>query len=85
MPLYYFHLRDGEDILLDPEGTDLDGEVAIAKATLAAARSLISDDALNGHISLHYHIDVEDEAGKVVHSLAFDDAVTITGHKSSRR
>ena len=82
MTLYFFHLRDGEDILLDPEGTRLDGAAAIAKTALVAARSLISDDALNGHISLHYRIDVEDEAGDVVHSLAFNDAVTVTGHKA---
>jgi hypothetical protein len=80
MPLYYFHLRDGTDILLDPEGTQLDGEAAIARTAMTAARSIISDDALNGVISLDQHIDVEDEAGTIVHCLAFNDAVTIKGH-----
>ncbi len=81
MPLYYFHLRDGVDVLLDPEGKYLEGQVAIEKTALAAARSLISDDALSGHIGLQHHIDVEDEAGKVVHCLDFNDAVRITGLK----
>jgi hypothetical protein len=79
MPLYFFHLRDGEDILLDPEGTYLEGQAAIEKTALEAARSIIGDDALKGHISLRHHIDVEDEAGSIVHCLAFNDAVTITG------
>ncbi len=81
MPLYYFHLRDGVDVLLDPEGRYLEGQAAIESNALAAARSLISDDALGGHIGLQHHIDVEDEAGKVVHCLDFNDAVTITGQR----
>ncbi len=80
MPLYFFHLRDGQDILLDPEGTELDGQAVIARTALVAARSLISHDALDGHISLHHRIDVEDEAGTLVHSLAFEDAVAIVRH-----
>ena len=83
VPTYFFHLRDGKDILLDPEGTHLEGQVAIAETALLAARSLISDDALKGHISLECHIDVEDEGGKVVHCLAFTDAVRITGQSSN--
>ena len=81
MPLYFFHLRDGQDILLDPDGTVLDGHDAITQTALDAARSLISHDALDGHISLHQHVDVEDEAGVIVHSLALNDAVRITGLK----
>jgi hypothetical protein len=83
MPLYFFHLRDGVDILLDPEGLNLDGQVAIASTAMAAARSIISNDALNGVISLGQHIDVEDEAGKLVHCLPFNDAVTIDGHETA--
>lgn len=81
MPVYFFHLRDGVDVLLDPEGKYLEGQVAIESTALAAARSLISHDALDGHIGLQYHIDVEDEAGEVVHCLDFNDAVKISGLK----
>jgi hypothetical protein len=81
VPLYFFHLRDGQDILLDPEGSQLKGQNEVALRALEAARSLISDDALKGHISLQCHIDVADEAGNLVHCLTFNDAVTITGQK----
>ncbi len=84
MPLYYFHLCDGVDVLLDPEGKYLEGQAEIESTALAAARSLISHDALGGHIGLQHHIDVEDEAGKVVHCLDFNDAVKITGLKLPR-
>jgi hypothetical protein len=77
LPVYYFHLRDGEDILLDPEGVALEGMDAIRKSALRQARALIGSDAIEGVIELKYHIDVQDCAGEVVHSLDFEDAVEI--------
>jgi hypothetical protein len=77
LPLFFFHLRDGDDILLDPEGREIQGADAIAAAALREARSIIGDDALKGCIRLDQRIDVEDELGTVVHSLDFADAVEI--------
>lgn len=77
MAVYYFHLRDGEDCILDEEGRELDDEAAIAAAALAEARGIISHDALRGEIRLTHRIDVLDAAGNVVHRLAFADAVRI--------
>lgn len=77
MPLYYFHLRDGVDILLDHEGRNLSGLGPVADAALKDARSIISDDAKEGRIKLDQRIDVEDAAGSVVHTLGFAEAVEI--------
>ena len=77
MSLYFFHLRDGVDILLDKEGRQMNDLAAIARAALLEARSIIGHDAATGRIKLYQRIDVEDEAHNVVHSLAFSDAVTI--------
>ena len=77
MTLYFFHLSDGVDILLDPEGRELDSMAAIAAAALADARSIIGDDAFRGRIDLDPRIDVEDRDGKLVHRLEFEDAVEI--------
>jgi hypothetical protein len=74
---YYFHLRDGTDRLLDPEGTELASLETVEQITLFEARSIISGDALEGRIKLDYHIDVEDASGTIVHSLEFEKAVTI--------
>jgi hypothetical protein len=75
--LYYFHLRDGEDLLLDPDGRELVSAAAIESATLIEARSIIGSDAAEGTIKLSYRIDVEDASGRIVHSLEFEDAVEI--------
>lgn len=85
MARYYFHLRDGEDITADPEGREFDTVEAMVAATLREARSIISHEAMAGRIKLHQRIDVETEAGKVVHSLDFAEAVTIELHLSQRQ
>ena len=40
MPRYFFHLRDGEDRLLDPEGRLLSSIDAVSDATLKEARAI---------------------------------------------
>lgn len=79
MPLYYFHLRDGDDVLLDPDGRVLDGAEAIARCALAEARALTGEEARGGRIRLDQRIEVEDADGAVVHRLFFDQAVEISG------
>ena len=79
MPVYYFHLRDGDDVLLDPDGRELDGARAIARCALAEARALIGEEARDGRIRLDQRIDVEDAHGQVVYTLPFGRAVEISG------
>jgi hypothetical protein len=77
MPQYFFHLRDGHDVLLDSEGMSLAGLEAATAQALKEARSLISHDALEGRINLCQRIDVEAPPGTVVHRLEFVDAVEL--------
>jgi hypothetical protein len=77
MARYYFHLRDGVDVLIDEEGRQLESLDSVAQAALVEARSIISADAEAGHIRLDQRIDVEDEARTIVHTIEFADAVTI--------
>ena len=50
MPLYYFHLRNGEDILLDEDGREMSSMGEIEVAALQEARAIISHDALRMHV-----------------------------------
>jgi hypothetical protein len=77
LSLLFFHLRDGHDVLLDPEGREIDGHAAVEAAALIEARAIISDEAIYGRINLDQHIDVEDEQRNVVHCLRFVDAVEL--------
>lgn len=77
MQTYYFHLRDGTDVLLDPDGRVLPSLSAVAAAALFEARAIIADDAKSGKIILAQSIEVEDTSGELVHKIAFADAVQI--------
>jgi hypothetical protein len=78
MATYYFHLCDGIDVLLDPEGRELESG-AIASAALSEARAIIAADARGGHIYLNQKIEVHDAGGNIVHRIGFEDAVKVTG------
>ena len=77
MAVYYFHLCDGNDVLLDSEGRELEAE-DVPAAAMAEARAMVAADAMSGHIFLNQKIEVRDGTGKVVHHLSFDDAVKVT-------
>lgn len=79
MKTYFFHLRDGSDVLLDPEGRALPSLQAAIATALFEARSIIGADAATGVLRLEQRIDVEDDTGAIVHRLVLRNAVTIEG------
>ena len=78
MPRYFFHLRDGDDRLLDSDGVELPNPASAAAQALKEARGLLGEEVrANGRLQLYLRIDVEDENGTIIHSLAFDQAVLV--------
>lgn len=77
MPLYFFHLRDHTEQLIDDEGRLIEDVEGIAEAALEEARSILAHEVLAGRLDLSQRIEVEDVNGNVVHTLRFRDAVTI--------
>ena len=75
MKSFYFHLVDGADLLLDPDGRRLPSLGAVAAAALAEARAIIGADAAAGLIRLDQAITVENDVGEVIYRLPFADAV----------
>ena len=73
---YFIHLVDSNDVLLDPEGILLASDAVEAKA-LQCARDCMAGDVMQGELDLRYRIEVQDEAGDVVHRLEFADAIRI--------
>lgn len=74
MTKFFFHLNDGHDRLLDPDGLLMPIE-AVPGAALHQARDCIAGDVQIGRLDLHYRIEVHNEAGEIIHSLDFRDAV----------
>ena len=76
MSIYFFHLCNGTDVLLDPDGRELEAG-QVASAAMSEARAIVAADARGGHIDLDQRIDVEDSLGTLIHRLQFQDAVKI--------
>jgi hypothetical protein len=75
--LYYFHLTDGHQALIDPEGREVKDPSQLSELALREARGMIGQDAMTGRINLNQYIEVRDASGKLIHQLCFRDAVTI--------
>ena len=76
MPRYFMHLMDDVDKVIDDEGV-LMPEDAIVGAALSAARDCMAGDIHTGRLRLKHRIDVHNDAGDLVHSLVFEDAIEI--------
>lgn len=77
MALYFLHLRDGTNELLDLEGQECATLPALRAAVLATVRDLMMVDLREGVLDFHSRLDAQDQTGKIVHSLAFKRAVSI--------
>jgi hypothetical protein len=77
MARYFFHLTNGSDVLLDPEGRELENGT-VAAAALSEARAIIAADIQGGSVDLDQNIEVQDSTGIVIHCIAFEDALRIT-------
>ena len=66
MPRFYFHVRDGKDLIEDEEGNDLpDLPSALAEAE-APAREIMADRLRQGRPSVSPMIEVRDYKGTKV-------------------
>jgi hypothetical protein len=78
LALYCFHLTDGHQALIDPDGREIEDPNQISSLALQEARAMIGQDAFTGRINLNQYIEVRDAGGKLIHQLKFRDAMTIT-------
>jgi hypothetical protein len=77
LALYFFHLCDGRDTLIDPDGREIGDAATIGDVAIREARAMISQDALGGRIVLDQFIEVRDEGGKLIQRIGFRDAVSV--------
>jgi hypothetical protein len=77
MARYFYHLANGTEVVLDPHGIEQASFATMQNSVLLAVRDLIKADVDRGLIDLRLRIDAADDAGVIVHSLCFKDAVSI--------
>lgn len=78
MPRYFFNVENGFGFVEDEEGRELpDLEAARAEA-LKGVRSILAEDVSKGRLDLDGRLDVKDEAGRVVLTISFAEAISLT-------
>ncbi len=75
MPRYYFHIRKGEVLVEDPEGTEVSETEALEDEAVEAARDLLAEGDLQGLDRREWVFEVADESGATVLTLPFSEAV----------
>ncbi len=75
MARYYFHIHDSHGLVPDDEGRELPDLETVRGQALKGARSIISDDVMQGYVDMQRRIEVMDEAGEPVLTIRFDEAV----------
>ncbi|HEX9947949.1 MAG TPA: hypothetical protein VGA98_10450 [Allosphingosinicella sp.] len=76
MPRFFFHIYDDVEFR-DEDGLELADTDSARRAAVAGARAMMCDQLTKGRLSLHHRIEVVDEQGGPVLTLAFGDAVEI--------
>lgn len=76
MPHFYFHICNGKGFVEDEEGRELPGAEAARATALIEAREVMSHDMRTGELDLSSFIEVEDEAGNLLFTVLFEEAVT---------
>jgi len=75
MPLYYFHIRDGDDVAQDLEGIEFATPELAHEEAILAARELLSQRTLQGDASKTQVFEITDEHGTIVDIVRFQEAM----------
>lgn len=76
MPRFFLHLID-RAVVRDDVGMEFDDADQAREEAIRSARDIMADQVRQGRLSLRDRIEVEDEAGNAVLTLAFRDAVQL--------
>ncbi len=79
MPHLRLNIYNQQGETLDPEGTDFADLDAARQAGIEGIRSFLSAEVLEGELNLHGHLEIVDDLGTVVATIAFAEAVRILG------
>jgi hypothetical protein len=74
MPLYYFRLTDGKQVLDNHEGVDLPGDAAALTDAVALARNLQHGGAMPGWDWAGWFVRIVDQQGRQVDEVPIADA-----------
>jgi hypothetical protein len=79
-------IRSDSVEILDSEGSDCPDLEAARRDAVAGVRSILSEEVKGGGLAIAERLDIEDGEGRILHSIAFAEALTLPpGWKIERR
>jgi hypothetical protein len=79
MARYFLHIHNSHGAAEDDEGLEATSLSEAREVAVAGIRSLLAAEAGNGEINFKGRIDISNEAGKVLHSVPFAEAIVVKG------
>jgi hypothetical protein len=79
MTRYHFNLHAFGTVILDEEGIEMPDLDAVRHEAIMSARELMCSELRTGKLCLGCHIEVQDAAGQVVLTLAYKEAIELSG------
>jgi hypothetical protein len=66
MPRYFFNVRNGGELIPDPEGVDMPNLDSAADELPRIVREVLNEDAFRGELFADRQIEITDELGRLV-------------------
>lgn len=79
MPRLHFNIHNGIGDLFDEEGAEYPDLAKAHDAAVTGIRSLLSAEVMEGQVDLCGHLDMTDDAGRLVERIDFSQVITIVG------
>jgi hypothetical protein len=76
MTRYYFHIKQGDQTVLDDEGIECESLYAVRDEALQSAREIMGDGVRSGALDESRTFVVKDDKGDIVHELPFQAAIS---------
>ena len=76
MPVLFLHVRDGSDLISDPDGSWFPDVVSAKSEAIHGARELMSQSIIcGGHLGIDRRFEIADQEGNIVAIVPFREAV----------
>ncbi|GGD11032.1 DUF6894 family protein [Aureimonas glaciei] len=74
---YFLHMRRGEELIQDPDGTELPDLDAVMAEAIQGARQILAENVMSGSVVTGRKFEICDEQGKVLLVVPFSEAVKL--------
>ena len=79
MPRYFLHIYNSHGSAEDDEGLEANSLSEAREVAVKGIRSLLAAEAANGELNFTGRIEISSEAGQLLLTIPFADAITLKG------